>query len=322
MRCSILRLRKKCNSLHTLEFWAESQICAAFYAILQRIDHCAKSICGLCTKQLWQGGHFVVQGCPRTPYPLMWPPANLGQIQCTHMAGQLDVPGPPSSTEGLKSFLCTKSVRNLPFILFWYAETRDKWGGLRTAVAPALLLVWEATAKRRQKSTFHLNPKTALWNFLSVRNSPEWRLLCLFLMYWSSGKIFLHWSLLRKTLFQRTRTQEKLEENWDQQTRAESILTRLQKLTCSWRAFDWGCGNKFCSELFGQSPEKFGLYIWLPKARKEIFWYWLLCALVNCTKRGTVNEYSQKSPSETLLDFMAHEWPCDVLMTAFITHHL
>ncbi len=47
----------------------------------------------------------------------------MGEMQCTHMAGQLGVTDPPSHS------FCSD------------VETRDKGGGLRTAVAPALLLV-------------------------------------------------------------------------------------------------------------------------------------------------------------------------------------
>ncbi len=83
----------------------------------QSVLCCAKSIeiYGLSTQRFWEGSHFVVQG--------WWPFGHLGQIQCTHMAGWLDVLDPPA----------------IHFVPMRKQDT--KLGGLRTAVALALLLV-------------------------------------------------------------------------------------------------------------------------------------------------------------------------------------
>ena len=57
-------------------------------------------------------------GCPGPQTPLKGCEGHLGIIQCTHMA-------------------------EMHHSIWSDVETRDKWGGLRTAVAPALLLVFQ-----------------------------------------------------------------------------------------------------------------------------------------------------------------------------------
>ena len=99
-------------------------------------------------KAIWAkySAHIWQVGCMSQTPPLKVSKGYLGQIQCTHMAGWLDVPDP----------LPPLKVSPLPFQfgLMWKQET--KGGGLRTAVASALLLVVKGTTHHVVRTHAHV----------------------------------------------------------------------------------------------------------------------------------------------------------------------
>ncbi len=116
------------------------------FALFSQIYICAKSIYGLSYSRaaiLW----FRQNYCPRTYVTLGpgTPPlkvfrGHMSNIQYTHMEGGLDVPGPHVKLgPGTPSPLL--KVSPLPFQFGLMQKQETKGGGLRTAVASALLLV-------------------------------------------------------------------------------------------------------------------------------------------------------------------------------------
>ena len=122
-----------------------------------------KFICGLSTKQLWQGGHFVVQNfCPRTsvtlwtappPPPLKVSKGHVGKIQKTHMGGGLDVThlchtwDPP---DHMILFQCGNKrqspgrvdfARQLPQHCFWFDKASLEGVGCLAIGAPDVIPV-------------------------------------------------------------------------------------------------------------------------------------------------------------------------------------